>query len=89
MSMCLIICMIIYMLVYAWVSECVVMCVSVCVSCECVFGHVYVICMYVYIMYMSVHVCMYRGVCSCEFMGWVTCCSVRTHLVRFRPVAGD
>jgi len=34
-------------------------------------------------------VCVYTGVCLCEFMGWVACCSVRTRLVRSGPVTGD
>jgi len=31
----------------------------------------------VYYVYGCTCVCMYTGACSCEFMGWVACCSIR------------
>ena len=34
-------------------------------------------------------VCMYTGVCSCEFMGWVACCNIADSFVRSEPITGD
>ena len=74
------------------VSACdvhVYVCICVCVQCmgKCVCVYV---CMYV-CMYVCIHV--YLGVYSCEFMGWVACCSVsnmfgeiRTRYERFGVV---
>jgi len=36
--------------------------------------------------YIYVYVCMYTGVCSCEFMSWVTCYSVSDSLERSGPL---
>jgi len=80
-----------YVLVYAWVSECDVVCVHECIYVlwMCVWVCVYNMYVCVYYVYECICVCMYTGVWSCEFMGRVACCSVRTRLVRSGPVAGD
>ena len=62
--------------------------VCMCILCIWVYTCVYA-CVYVYIY----GVCMYMGVCSCEFVDWVACCSVsdpfgeiRTHCRRLEFV---
>ena len=58
-------------------------CVSIRVSCECVFGYVHIICMYVYIKYMGVHVCV-----RIRVLGYVSSW-VGLSVAAFGPVAGD
>ena len=80
-----------YVLVCAWVSKCVVVCVRecMCLLWMCVWVCVYNMYVCIYYVYGCTCVCMYTGVCSCELMGWVACCSIRTRLVRSGPIAGD
>ena len=79
MCMCLIIFVIMYVLVCAWASECVAVCVRECmyVLWMCVWVCIYNMYVCVYYVYGCTCVCMYTGACSCEFMGWVACCSIR------------